>query len=85
MMKENDDVIFETFCLGNTKIPIITKPFLLDQRILSDQEIARIYKERKEKKNQKEKTAKIRNNFYKQEPNNKNGDINKRKKQRFKK
>ena len=77
MMKENDDVIFETFCLGNTKIPIITKPFLLDQRILSDQEIARIYKERKEKKKQKEKTAKIRDNFYKQELNNKNGDINK--------
>jgi hypothetical protein len=45
--KETGD-IFETFYLGNTKIPIISKPFFLEQKILSDEELRLLYKERKQ-------------------------------------
>ena len=64
MLKEKDsNEIFETFYLGKDKIPIITKPFFLDQRILSDEEMRRLYQERKQKKKEKEKLEKIRNNL----------------------
>ena len=48
--------------MGKTKIPII-KPFLLDQRILRDEEIRRYFREKQEKKKEKIKIEKIRNNF----------------------
>ena len=78
MIKENDndEVLFETFYLGNTKIPIITKPFLLDQRILTDEEMRRIYKEKKEKIKEKEKMEKIRKSFLNNNLNNKNKNKN---------
>ena len=75
--KDNDEVLFETFYLGETKIPIITKPFLLDQRILSDDEIRRIYKEKEEKIKEKEKMENIRKNFLNYNLNNKNKNKNK--------
>ena len=59
---KEDDAIFETFYMGKTKIPII-KPFLLDQRILRDEEIRRYFREKQEKKKEKIKITKIRNNF----------------------
>lgn len=68
-----DDGIFENFSIGNTKIPIITKPFLLDQRILSDEEMNRIYKQ---KKKEKIKIEKIRNNFLNNELNIKTNKTN---------
>jgi len=69
----DDDGIFENFSIGNTKIPIITKPFLLDQRILSDEEMNRIYKQ---KKKEKIKIEKIRNNFLNNELNIKTNKTN---------
>ena len=49
MLKEKDNnEIFETFYQGKTKIPNITKPLFLDQRILSNEELRRLYKERKQ-------------------------------------
>ena len=69
----DDDGMFETFSIGNTKIPIITKPFLLDQRILSDEEMNRIYKQ---KKKEKIKIEKIRNNFLNNELNIKTNKTN---------
>ena len=84
--KDNDDIVFETFYLGKTKIPIITKPFFLDQKILSDEELTRIYIEKKEKRKEKLKIEKIRkslidNNLTTKPKNNnkvigKNLDIN---------
>ena len=72
--KENNDIL-ETFYQGKTKIPILTKPFFLDQRILSDEEMRSLYKERTQKKKEKEK---IRNNVLNFEINSKNiNDINK--------
>ena len=78
--KENNDIL-ETFYQGKTKIPILTKPFFLDQRILSDEEMRSLYKERTQKKKEKEK---IRNNVLNFEINSKNINdniniINKRK------
>ena len=61
--KDNDDIVFETFYLGKTKIPIITKPFFLDQKILSDEELTRFYIEKKEKHKEKLKIEKIRKSF----------------------
>ncbi len=61
--KDNDDIVFETFYLGKTKIPIITKPFFLDQKILSDEELTRFYIEKKEKRKEKLKIEKIRKSF----------------------
>ena len=66
--KENNDIL-ETFYQGKTKIPILTKPFFLDQRILSDEEMRSLYKERTQKKKEKEK---IRNNVLNFEINSKN-------------
>ena len=66
--KENNE-IFDTFYQGKTKIPIIRKPSFLDQRILSDEEMRYLYKERTQKKKEKEK---IRNNALNFEINNKN-------------
>ena len=84
--KDNDDIVFETFYLGKTKIPIITKPFFLDQKILSDEELTRFYIEKKEKRKEKLKIEKIRkslidNNLTTKPKNNnkvigKNLDIN---------
>ena len=84
--KDNDDIVFETFYLGKTKIPIITKPFFLDQKILSDEELTRFYIEKKEKCKEKLKIEKIRkslidNNLTTKPKNNnkvigKNLDIN---------
>ena len=79
MMKETpeDNITFETFYLGNTKIPIITKPFLLDQRILSDEEMNRYYMEKKkEKKKEKIRLEKIRNSFFKHNLNTIKNKIN---------
>ena len=69
----DEDTIFETFSLGNSKIPIITKPFLLDQRILSDEEMNRIHKA---KKKEKLKIEKIRKNFLNNELNIKTNKTN---------
>ena len=72
MLKEKDsNEIFETFYLGKTKIPIITKPLFLDQRILSNEELRQLYKERKQQKKEKEKIEKIRNNFLNLDSNSK--------------
>ena len=79
MLKEKDsNEIFETFYLGKTKIPIITKPLFLDQRILSNEELRQLYKERKQQKKEKEKIEKIRNNFLNLDSNSKtkNDNIN---------
>ena len=73
--KETGD-IFETFYLGNTKIPIISKPFFLEQKILSDEELRLLYKERKQKKKEKEKLDKIRKNFLNFDLSSKNKNTN---------
>ena len=70
--EKDDDIEFETFYMGKTKIPIIKKPFLLDQRILSDEEIRLIYRERLEKNKEKLKIEKIRKNFLNYDLNSKN-------------
>ena len=77
MLKEKDsNEIFETFYLGKTKIPIITKPLFLDQRILSNEELRQLYKERKQQKKEKEKIEKIRNNFLNLDSNSKTKNTN---------
>ena len=77
MLKEKDsNEIFETFYLGKTKIPIITKPLFLDQRILSNEELRQLYKERKQQKKEKEKIGKIRNNFLNLDSNSKTKNTN---------
>ena len=78
IMKETpEDITFETFYLGKSKIPIITKPFLLDQRILSDEEMNRIYKEKKkEKRKEKIRLEKIRKSFFKHDLNSMKNKIN---------
>ena len=79
MLKEKDsNEIFETFYLGKTKIPIISRPSFLDQRILSDEEMRQLYKERRQKKKEKENIDKIRNNFLNLDSNSKtkNDNIN---------
>ena len=70
--EKDDDIEFETFYMGKTKIPIIKKPFLLDQRILSDEEMRLIYRERLEKNKEKLKIEKIRKNFLNYDLNSKN-------------
>ena len=77
MLKEKDsNEIFETFYLGKTKIPIITKPLFLDQRILSNEELRQLYKERKQQKKEKEKIEKIRNSFLNLDSNSKTKNTN---------
>ena len=77
MLKEKDNnEIFETFYQGKTKIPIITKSLFLDQRILSNEELRRLYKERKQQKKEKEKIEKIRNNFLNLDSNSKAKNTN---------
>ena len=73
--EKDDDIEFETFYMGKTKIPIIKKPFLLDQRILSDEEMRLIYRERLEKNKEKLKIEKIRKNCLNYDLNSKNNKM----------
>ncbi len=69
--KEKDE-IFGTFYLGKAKIPIITKPLFLEQRILSDEEMKKLYSKRNKKTKEKAKLEKIRKSFLNSDSNSKN-------------
>ena len=73
--KEKDG-IFDTFYLGKTKIPIITKPIFLEQRILSDEEMRKLYKGRNKNTKEKEKIEKIRKSFFNFDLSSKNKNTN---------
>ena len=73
--KEKDG-IFDTFYLGKTKIPIITKPIFLEQRILSDEEMRKLYRGRNKNTKEKEKIEKIRKSFFNFDLSSKNKNTN---------